>query len=606
LGVAAGTLSETQTSSSAPAGSNWDWVVATFKPAAAGTVLANWSGVTYDLAQNRTGETLTYYAGNPFPDAQAGTASYQYDTVNQLSQATIPTHAAATYGFDSAHNLTSNAGTTQAYNNNESLQTAGAATLGSDADGNQQKDIAANTLSWNSISQLEQFSTTETYIYDALGRLTKVTNGATVTQFVYRGVGGDVIEELNSSSTVIRSYSYDTTGRQLYVKIGSNVYYEITDPHGDVAALASAGGLVGTEHFDTWGNLLSASGTTTPCGFQGAAGSWTDTTTGFVSMGVRWYYVKVGRFLSSDPGAGTSDPRTPLAGFRWDYALNNPIDNSDPTGYCTEYNAQGLENACWRGSAASDQRNTSILQEQQAAHDVCDRTCQAIYARAAALKAAAARKPQWVCEAKARGVCRLDPQSSSDPIADFTTWVKYQDQRYKNWVRDHVDEFRVSSAVASFASGGASLVGAVVTPFCGPCELPFEAFSAAGAAVAMFTDASLAHAGLGDSHEVIWDTFGLVPGLGIVRADAKLAQLIKIYSAADKRTKAAHAIKELLAKWEKLKDAAEHLDFVSGMRDFAKGAGELIKRFIPTVPSYPSVQPPIPTNPWHYRTHGSA
>jgi RHS repeat-associated protein len=299
---------------------------------AGSTALASWTSLTYDLTQNRTGETLAYYSGNPYPDAQAGSATYKYDSLNQISQSAVPNQTSAGYGFDGAHNLTSNAGTTQTYNNNESLQTVGAATVGSDADGNQQKDVAGNTLSWNSLSQLEKFSTTESYIYDALGRLTKVTNGSNVTQFVYRGLSGEVIEELNGSGTVIRSYSWDTAGRQIYVKSGSNVYYEITNPHGDVAALASATALVGTEHFDAWANPFTPSGTTTPFGFQGSQGSWTDSTTGFVSMGVRWYYPKVGRFLSSDPVAGTADPRTPIAGLRWLYGLNSPLENMDPTG----------------------------------------------------------------------------------------------------------------------------------------------------------------------------------------------------------------------------------------------------------------------------------
>ena len=57
---------------------------------AGSTTLASWTGITYDLDQNRTAETLTYYAGNPYPDAQAGTSTFQYDTLDQLSQVTLP------------------------------------------------------------------------------------------------------------------------------------------------------------------------------------------------------------------------------------------------------------------------------------------------------------------------------------------------------------------------------------------------------------------------------------------------------------------------------------------------------------------------------------
>lgn len=321
---------------------------------AGSATLASWTNVSYDLAQNRTAETLTYYTGDPYPDPQAGTATYQYDTLNQLSQANVPGKSAANFGYDLAHNLTADAGTTLAYNNNESLQTVGGTTVGSDADGNQTKDLSGNSLSWNSLSELDKFATSETYTYDALGRLQTVTNGSNVTKFVYQGVSGQAIQELSASNSVIRSYAWDSTGRQLYAKSGSSVWYEITDPHGDVAALATATALAGSEHFDPWGNLYSSSGSTIPYGFQGSAGSWTDSTTGLVSMGVRWYYPKVSRFLSSDPAAGTADPRTPIDRLRWLYGANNPIAESDPNGLLAAAEMSGgCDAACQAQNAAA-------------------------------------------------------------------------------------------------------------------------------------------------------------------------------------------------------------------------------------------------------------
>src|SRR5205823_5508275 len=100
----------------------------------ASTTLASWTGINYDLAQNRTSETLTYYAANPYPDPQAGTSTYQYDSVSQLTSSNIPNKTAAAYGFDAARNMTSNAGTVQTYSANESLQTACGRTLTSDHD----------------------------------------------------------------------------------------------------------------------------------------------------------------------------------------------------------------------------------------------------------------------------------------------------------------------------------------------------------------------------------------------------------------------------------------------------------------------------------------
>jgi RHS repeat-associated protein len=96
--------------------------------------------------------------------------------------------------------------------------------------------------------------------------------------------------------------------------------------------LAAGTALAGTEHFDAWGNQVASSGSTIPFGYQGSLGSWTDTTTGLVSMGVRWYYPRVSIFTSSDPAAGTADPRTPIDRMRWLYGANDPLTLSDPTG----------------------------------------------------------------------------------------------------------------------------------------------------------------------------------------------------------------------------------------------------------------------------------
>jgi RHS repeat-associated protein len=153
--------------------------------------------------------------------------------------------------------------------------------------------------------------------------------------------------------------------RQLYMKSGANVYYEITNPHGDVVALATTNALAGTAHFDAWGNLLSTSGTTIPYGFQGSMGSWRDATTGFVSMGARWYYPKVGRFLSSDPAAGTANPRTPMAGLRWLYALDNPIRYRDPNGLKAVVSDGGGDYYCDAACQAANDAATAAADERE-------------------------------------------------------------------------------------------------------------------------------------------------------------------------------------------------------------------------------------------------
>ena len=370
------------------------------------TTLASWTGITYDFGGNRTAENLSYYAGNPYPDTQAGTSTYAYDSVNQLSQSSISGRAAANYGYDPAHNLTSNAGTLQAYNPNESLLSIGATTIDSDKDGNLKADVGGHAMSWNSLSQLEAIATTpsaSTYTYDALGRLATASSSSGVqTQFVYRGMSDQLVQELNSGGGEIRAYVWDTIGRQLYMRVNSSVYYEITDPHGDVVALASQTALVGTQHFDAWGNVLSQqflTGTRPPSGFQGASGAWTDLGTGMVHMGARWYYPQVGRFLSSDPAAGTADPRTPMDRTRWLYALDNPLGHVDPTGL-------NVWDTCAHHVCDDPSKAANYGDDQW----VCDAACQAAIDGAARARATPPPpKPSRVC---GRGGCYNAPSST--------------------------------------------------------------------------------------------------------------------------------------------------------------------------------------------------
>ena len=353
--------------------------------------LAQWTGILYDTAQNRTSETLYYPNNTAYPDPQSSQtvpSTYQYDQVDQLVQASIPGTSAFSYAYDKAHNLKTNGAVQQTYFNNEALNLVGTQAAGSDAVGNELNDASGRALTWNVLNQLESFAGslgTETYTYDAMGRLTTIKTGATLTrQFVYRGVTDQLIEELDGSGNASRSDVWDTAGRQLYTNAaGGTAYYEITNPHGDVAALASALGLAGTEHFDPWGNVVSSSGALAgfPMGFQGSQGSWTEASSGFVYMAARWYYPTVARFLSSDPAAGTADPRTPMGRDRWLYGVNDPLIHSDPTGLNCEDRVCG--------------KNHTIEPEQPVS--ICDAACEARVQTDAAARKKAQHKQQTNC-----------------------------------------------------------------------------------------------------------------------------------------------------------------------------------------------------------------
>jgi RHS repeat-associated protein len=85
----------------------------------------------------------------------------------------------------------------------------------------------------------------------------------------------------------------------------------------------AAQALAATYTYDPWGNITSSTGalaTTNPWHY---AGSYTDTATGYLKLGARYYNPTTGRFTQPDPAA--------LYGG-YAYAGDNPTNFTDPTG----------------------------------------------------------------------------------------------------------------------------------------------------------------------------------------------------------------------------------------------------------------------------------
>ncbi len=108
------------------------------------------------------------------------------------------------------------------------------------------------------------------------------------------------------------------------------VTYVYSDPQGTPLAEADARGTI-TATFDYrpyGGQALGAA----PNG-PGYTGHVNDPETGFVYMQARYYDPSTGRFLSTDPIKPVSGDLFNLN--RYDYASNNPIVNTDPSGEAT-------------------------------------------------------------------------------------------------------------------------------------------------------------------------------------------------------------------------------------------------------------------------------
>ncbi|HEV2952461.1 MAG TPA: RHS repeat-associated core domain-containing protein [Candidatus Dormibacteraeota bacterium] len=257
--------------------------------------------------------------------ASLGNLGYTYDaasrqtiTSGSLAATTLPT-ALSSATYDADNRIQSWAGTSYSYDNNGNLLYDGAHSQGWDS---------RNQLSWtenNDGSYLE-------YVYNGLGQRTGVWNGTSGTQFLHDGA--NVVEDWNwtdatAKGAYLNGLATDQTFRR--TDASGNSSYFLTDSLGSTLGLTGdAGTSIQTQY--TYGPYGGA--TTT-----GAANSNTHQFTGLESDGnwlqysrARYYSPAEGRFISQDPlGQGGGDVNT------YNYAANDPVDNTDPSGMFVQF-----------------------------------------------------------------------------------------------------------------------------------------------------------------------------------------------------------------------------------------------------------------------------
>jgi RHS repeat-associated protein len=174
--------------------------------------------------------------------------------------------------------------------------------------------------------------------YDYENRVVGITFPSSATNsFAYNG--DDMrMQKVDSAGTA--NYLCDgTTPASAVLKDSSAVYTPgLSERRGTTSkfyhsdALGSTRGITNSSQtvtdaslFDGFGNTVSRTGTTpTPFGFVGKGQYQTDSDSGLMLLGHRYYDASVGRFISSDPAK---------AGNNWfAYCDNNPITRIDPNG----------------------------------------------------------------------------------------------------------------------------------------------------------------------------------------------------------------------------------------------------------------------------------
>jgi RHS repeat-associated protein len=163
---------------------------------------------------------------------------------------------------------------------------------------------------------------------------TSVKRGtAPATTFAYDGTGiGPSSARPGTAGATPDFFTRTPGGRLVSLHRGNNTFFYILDRLDSVVALTDFNGRRGEifsaanrYRYSAWGEILPQpqSFETVPQPFK-FAGAEYEPSTGLYKMGARYYDPTIGRFTQLDPLGG---------GYR--YALNNPVNLRDPTGYDT-------------------------------------------------------------------------------------------------------------------------------------------------------------------------------------------------------------------------------------------------------------------------------
>jgi RHS repeat-associated protein len=156
-------------------------------------------------------------------------------------------------------------------------------------------------------------------------RIGKSTNG-TQTWFAYDGQ--NTFADFNSGGSLTNRYLYGLAIDQLFAKYASSTTsWYLTDKIGSVRQLANtAGTLLDSLTYDTFGNMLSESSPSNGDRFKYTSREW-DSEIALQFNRARYYTPTDGRWISEDPrGFVAKDANL------YRYVLNNPVGFADPSG----------------------------------------------------------------------------------------------------------------------------------------------------------------------------------------------------------------------------------------------------------------------------------
>ena len=263
-------------------------------------------------------------------------AIYGYDQQGQLTSATVG-GTRYEYSYDTAGNIQSkkvgSTKTNYTYGNSawRDLLTAyngGSITY---SGGNPTKYYDGSTFTWTQgrrLATAKVGSTNISYTYDMAGVRSSKTVGS--TKYNFTTLSGLVTRQTGGGKTI--DFVYDENNQPLAMKYNNTLYYYVLNAQGDVVRIVnSSRSVVASYTYDPWGKIISSSGTLADINPLRYRGYYYDTETGFYYLQSRYYDPEIGRFINADSYAST-DATGILSTNMFAYCENNPAMRIDPTG----------------------------------------------------------------------------------------------------------------------------------------------------------------------------------------------------------------------------------------------------------------------------------
>ena len=158
--------------------------------------------------------------------------------------------------------------------------------------------------------------------------------GYTLTEYIndINRENTEVLAEYGADEKVRQAYTYGESGigeRVSVDKSEESSYYLYDGRNSVTGILTENANLTNSYQYDPYGNLTS--GTADGVNYYGYNGESTNVKTGLQYLRARYYNAENGTFTTEDSDLGTTE--NPLTRNRYDYATNNPLNYSDPTGH---------------------------------------------------------------------------------------------------------------------------------------------------------------------------------------------------------------------------------------------------------------------------------